>query len=96
MKNPVLSLPLSAVMRSEIALPLGQMLHVYTVGSFLNAWRSPKAQRSMEQLFDSPEQARHAAATCAAWLGIHTLPLHKPVVAWWKAEEPCAVVPAVA
>jgi hypothetical protein len=50
----------------------------------------------MEQLFDSPEQARHAAATCAAWLGIPTLPLHKPVVAWWKAEEPCAVVPAVA
>ena len=88
MKNPVLELPLSAVMRSEIALPLQHMLNVYTVGCFLKAWRSPRTQRSMEQLFDSPEQARHAAATCAAWLGIRTQATHEPVPAWWKHEEP--------
>jgi hypothetical protein len=88
MKNPVLELPLAAVMRSEIALPLQHMLNVYTVGCFLKAWRSPRTQRSMEQLFDTPEQARHAAATCAAWLGFRTLATHEPVPAWWKGEEP--------
>ena len=53
MKNPVLSLSLSDVMRPEIALPLQQMLNIYTVGCLLRAWRSPKSQRSIEKLFDS-------------------------------------------
>ena len=96
MKNPVLALPLSAVMRSEIALPLEQMLHVYTVGCFLNAWRSPRQQRTIEQLFDSPEQARHVVTTCAAWLDIPTLASHKPVEAWWKGDEPGAAVTTAA
>ena len=65
MKNPVLALPLTDVMRPEIALPLQQVLNLYTVECFLRAWQSPKSQRSIEQLFDTPEQARHAAATCA-------------------------------
>ena len=87
MKNPVLALPLSTVMRREIALPLQQMLHIYTVGCLLKAWRSPRSQKSIEQLFDSPEQARHAVATCAAWLGVRTLATHEPVPAWWSGES---------
>lgn len=88
MKNPVLSLPLSAVMRSEIALPLQHMLNLYTVGCFLKAWRNPKNHRSIEQIFDCPEQARHAAMICAAWLGIRTQATHEPVPAWWVGDEP--------
>ena len=87
MKNPVLSLPLSAVMRTEIALPLQQMLHLYTVGCFLRAWRSPRSQKSIEQIFDTPEQARHFAATSAAWLGVKTPATRDLVPAWWKGEE---------
>lgn len=89
-KNPVLSLPLTEVMRSEIALPLQQMLQLYTVGNFLSAWRNPKTQKYIEQVFDSPEQARHAAATCAAWLGIASRPAAKPVTAWWRRDEQVA------
>src|SRR5690349_1011329 len=83
MKNPVLALPLHAVMRPEISLPLQHMLNIYTVGCLLRAWRSPRSQKSIEKLFDSPEQARHAAATCAAWLGFGSHALHEPVPAWW-------------
>jgi len=86
-KNPILQLPLSDVMRMEIALPLQQVLHLYTVGNFLNAWRNPKNQRSIEQLFDSADQARHAAATCAAWLGIPTKPTAPQVAAWWRGDD---------
>ena len=88
MSNPVLSLPLSTVMRSEIALPLQQILNIHTVGCFLRAWRSPRMQKSIEQIFDTPEQARHAAAVCAAWLGIRTQATHDPLVGgWWRADE---------
>lgn len=85
--NPILNLPLVSVMRSEIALPLQQVLHIATVGSLLRAWRSPMNQRSIEQLFDSPEQARHAVATCAAWLGVQTAPAISLVDAWWHGDE---------
>jgi hypothetical protein len=88
MKNPVLSLPLNDVMRSEIAMPLQQVLQLYTVGCFLRAWRSPRGQKAIEQLFDTPEQARHAAATCAAWLGFDSRALHEPVPAWWPTTGP--------
>ena len=87
MKNPILALPLSAVMRSEIALPLQHMLKIYTVGCLLKAWRSPRNQKNIEQLFDSPEQARHAVGTCAAWLGFQTQALHEPVRAWWHGDR---------
>ena len=51
MKNPILDLPLTAVMRTEIAIPLQHVLKIYTVGGFLRAWRSPKNHRSIEQIF---------------------------------------------
>ena len=87
LRNPVLDLPLSDVRRSEIALPLQQVLKLYTVGSFMSAWRSPKNHKSIEQVFDSPEQARHAVAVCAAWLGVQTLAAPKPVEAWWVHDN---------
>ena len=86
-KNPILEVSLCEVMRPEIALPLQHILKIHTVGSFLNAWRSPKNQKSMEQLFDSPEQARHAAAICAAWLGVPTAPAKPGVSAWWRGDD---------
>jgi hypothetical protein len=85
-KNPVLDLPLSEVMRPQIALPLQHVLKLYTVGNFLSAWRSPKGQRNIEQLFDSPQQARHAAAVCAAWLGVRTPAAPTPIPAWWAVD----------
>jgi hypothetical protein len=80
-------------MRPEIALPLQHVLQIYTVGAFLGAWRSPKSQRSIEQIFDSPQQARHAAATCAAWLGIATAPSFSPVTAWWRQDDEGPALP---
>jgi hypothetical protein len=99
-KNPVLDVPLSEVMRSEFALPLQQMLQLYTVGNFLGAWRNPKTQKGIEQVFDTPQQARHAAATCAAWLGLATPPHNiQHVQAWWRKDEgymPAGVMASVA
>ena len=85
-KNPILQLPLSDVMRSEIALPLQHVLKIPTVGSLLNAWRNPKNHRSIEQVFQSPQQARHAVAVCAAWLGVQTVAAPNPVSEWWPTE----------
>src|SRR5438132_1664785 len=90
-KNPIMDLPLSDVMRSEIALPLQFVLKIPTVGSLLNAWRNPKNHRSIEQVFDTPEQARHAVAVCAAWLGIQTAAAPNPVPAWWARDERVAM-----
>jgi hypothetical protein len=86
-KNPILDVPLTQVLRAEIALPLQQVLHLYTVGNFLRAWKSPKTQRSIEQLFDTPSQARHAAQVCATWLGVTIVPTHQAVSAWWRHDE---------
>jgi len=86
--NPVLDVPLIDIMRSEIALPLQQILHLYNVGSFLRAWGNPKNHKSIEQVFDSPEQAHHAAAVCAAWLGVKIAVGHDPNLGWWwPADE---------
>src|SRR5688500_15120342 len=87
MRNPVLDLPLTAVMRSEIALSLQGGMEIYTVGSFRKAWRSPKQQKTIEKIFDAPQQARHAATICAAWLGFRTPAQHEVVPAWWTGEE---------
>jgi len=84
----ILEIPLHEVMRPEIAMPLQQVLRLYTVGNFLSAWRNPESQKSIEQMFDSPEQARHAAVTCAAWLGVAAPPALLDVIAWWRAEQP--------
>lgn len=86
-RNPILDVPLSAVMRMDIALPLQQILNIGTVGALLGAWRYPKNQRSIEELFETPEQARHAVAVCATWLGIHMKPIAEPVLAWWRKDE---------
>jgi hypothetical protein len=82
-RNPILDLPLMKIMRSEIALPLQHVLHLYTVGNFLIAWGNPRNHASIERVFDSPEQAHHAAATCAAWLGIKIAVAHDPSQGWW-------------
>ena len=87
-RNPILDIPLLDIMRLEIALPLRQMLNLYTVGNFLSAWGNPRNHRSIEQVFDSPEQAHHAAATCAAWLGLKIAVGHDPNLGWWwRADE---------
>jgi hypothetical protein len=87
-RNPILDLPLQDVMRYEIAAPLRHMLNLYTVGNFLSAWGNPRNHRTIEQVFDSPEQAHHAAATCAAWLGIKIAVSHDPNLGWWwPADE---------
>src|SRR3954464_10664827 len=83
-RNPIFDLPLSTVMRSEIALPLGQILQINTVGALLGAWRSPRNHKSIENLFDTPEQARNAVAVCATWLGVHMRPTAGPVGGWWR------------
>ena len=85
-RNPILDLALHDVMRPEIALPLQHVVLLYTVGSLLKAWRNPKTHRSIEQVFDSPEQARNAIAVCAAWLGVHSVAAPNPVPAWWAKD----------
>jgi hypothetical protein len=87
MKNAILDLPLSTIFRTEIALPLQQLLRMRTVGQLLDAWRSPRNRRQIEQLFDSPQQARHAVAVCTAWLGFESRPLVQPTAAWWLEES---------
>ena len=86
-KHSVLNIPISQIMRPEIALPLQHILQVHTVGGFLNAWREPRNQRQIEQLFDSPQQARHAAAVCATWLGVKSNLSHVVAGAWWAGED---------
>jgi len=86
-RNPIIDLPLANIMRPEIALPLQHMLHLYTVGSFLKAWGNPRNHKHIEDVFDSPEQAHHAAAVCAAWLGIRIAVAHDPSLGWWWLED---------
>jgi hypothetical protein len=88
-RNPILDVSLVEVMRSEIALPLQHMMHLYTVGQFLNAWANPFNQPKIERVFDTPEQAHHAAAVCAGWLGCRLTftPPPEPVVGWWSEDR---------
>jgi hypothetical protein len=90
MRNPNLDMPLTAFMRAEIALPLRQVLEIYTVGGLLSAWHSRHGQKSIEELFDSPEQARQAVAVCASWVGQQTTLRTNVVPQWWVAEESAA------
>ena len=69
-RSVILNLPLSCVIKSQYALPLQHVLRLYTVGNLLGAWRYPKVQKRIEDVFDSPEQAHHAIATCACVAGI--------------------------
>jgi len=93
-KNPVLNVPLNEVMRAEIALPLQHVLRVYTVGGLLSAWRNPRNHKSIEQVFDSPEQAHHAVSVCAAFLGIQTQAVTGGSVPQWWASDQAAVAAA--
>ena len=88
-RNPVLDVGLDQVMRPEIALPLQQVLQIYTVGNFLRAWKNPKNHKGIEQIFDTPQQARHAAAVCAAWLGVRAPAQTQPAMpmGWWRADD---------
>ena len=90
-RHPILDLPLNDVMRPEIALPLQHVLQLYSVGSLLNAWRNPRNHRGIEQVFDSPEQARHALAVLAAWLGVPTPVTNAVVNAWWVHDQPTMI-----
>jgi len=85
--NPILDLPLGQVMRPEIAMILQQVLQIYTVGNFLSAWRNPRNHKSIEQIFDSPQQARHAATVCATWLGASIPNTSHINGAWWPVDE---------
>jgi hypothetical protein len=88
-RNPILDVPLHEVMRSEIALQLQQVFRLYTVGSFLDAWSNPKNHKNLSRVFDSPQQARHAAWVCAAWLGTEKsfgmVPM--PMTGWWRHDD---------
>jgi hypothetical protein len=86
-RNPILDLPLTAVMRTEIALPLQQILKLNTVGALLCAWRIESNHESIEDLFDTPQQARNAIAVCATWLGMRMQPAIAPAGGWWRADE---------
>jgi len=85
-RNCILDLPLSAVMKQEIALPLQFIAHIYTVGQLVTAWRLPRNHKLLERYFDSPAQARHAVAVCSGWLGLRTASLPLPAKTWWRDE----------
>ena len=91
-RNPVLDLPLTAVMRDQIALPLQQILNINTVGALLCAWKCEANHESIEELFDTPQQAHNAVAVCATWLGMRVQPSFAPVGGWWRADERAAGV----
>lgn len=86
-RNPILDLPLHQVIKAEYALTLQHVLRLYTVSNLLGAWRDPQSQKDIEDLFDQPEQAHHAVATCATWLGLQTVAAPGPVPAWWLPDE---------
>jgi hypothetical protein len=84
--NSIILLPLSEVLRTDIARPLKHILHLHSVGSLVAAWHEGGNRASIEHFFDSPAQARHAVTTCAAWLGIAEPPAVTPVGTWWRVD----------
>jgi hypothetical protein len=86
-RNPVLDVPLHEVIRQDIALPLQHVLNVYTVGGLLSAWRNPKNHKSIEQVFETPQQARHAVSVCAAFLGVSTQAVAGTMPQWWASDS---------
>ena len=85
--HPILDIPLNHVLQRQYAMQLQCVLQIYTVGNLLGAWRHRECQGEIEGVFETPEQAHHAIATCAAWLGLRTVAAPGPVPAWW-ADEP--------
>jgi hypothetical protein len=88
--NAILQMPLSQVMRPDIALQLQQLHAIQTVGGFLRHWRDPRGKQRIEQAFESATQARHAAAVCAAWLGYSSVYLPTAVPTWWRNDVDAA------
>lgn len=86
----VWDLPLAQVMRGELALSLASLLNIYTVGALLQAWRRQPAQEAIEQVFDTPEQARHAISVLYSWMDFDVPPTAVPVPEWWIDEAPSA------
>ena len=85
--HPILDIPLDRVLQRPFAMQLQHVLQLYTVGNLLGAWRHRECQAEIEGVFETPEQAHHAIATCAAWLGLRTVAAPGPVPPWW-ADEP--------
>lgn len=84
-RNRILDVPLTSVLKPQIALSLQQVLRLYTVGNLLDLWQDPRDQRRIEQLFETSEQARHAISVCAAWLGFDSFIMDKPKNDPWLA-----------
>jgi len=84
-RDSIFRLPLTQVLRLEIALGLQKLYDLYTIGGFLLAWREPQNRRYLEAVFDSPEQAHNAVATFAAWLSVGLPPAALSVEAWWPS-----------
>jgi hypothetical protein len=91
-RKAIRNVPLDEVLRHEIALPLQQMMKIYTVGNFVAAWCNPDNQERIARIFDTPEQAQHAAAVCANWMGARLTftPMQLPVTGWWRSDESAA------
>ena len=89
-RHPILDLPLTTVIRSEYALQLQHVLKLYTVGNLFGRMDDMESQKSIEDVFDTPEQAHHAITTCAAWLGFKIVAAPGPVPDWWQREDAMA------
>jgi len=61
--------------------------HIYTVGNLLRAWGNPHQQKRIEQVFQTPQQARHAVAVCATWLGMHGHYSVQSIPEWWSRDD---------
>lgn len=85
--HPVLDVSLADVLRPDIALPLQQLMRIYTVGSFLRAWENPIAQPQIQHLFDSAEHAHSAIALCATWAGWASAALPAGSAAGWMRAD---------
>jgi hypothetical protein len=82
-RNPILDVPLTSLFRHDIALSLQQVLRLYTIGNLVDQWQDPRDQRRIEQLFENPDQARHAVNVCAAWLGFDPMVMKPPAGNPW-------------
>jgi len=82
-RNPILDVPLTSLFRPDIALSLQQVLRLYTIGNLVDQWQDPRDQRRIEQLFENPDQARHAVNVCAAWLGFDPMVMKPPAGDPW-------------
>ncbi len=82
----ILEMPLTEVLRPEIALPLQHLLKIYTIGSFLKAWDNPNHQQNIAHLFDSTEQAHQAILLCATWAGWSKAALPASPQGWMRAD----------